>query len=94
MAEEPGREMSEGGLSGRGDKMEATGSGEGEKHKSNEMGLLRSRQEMKFILVPGFPKSPYVLVLCSHQSTYFIPIQTGKNLYHCRIVIVGTQRQF
>lgn len=83
--------MREGALPGRGDKMEATGSGEGEKHKSNEMELLRSRQEMKFILVPGFPKSPYVLVLCSHQSTYFIPVQTGKNLYHCHIIIVGTR---
>ena len=62
----------------RGDRKEATGSGKGVKHKSNEMGLLRSRQEMKFILVPGFPKSPYVLVLCSHQSTYFIPVQQAK----------------
>lgn len=66
------------GTSGREDRKEATGSGEEEKHKSNGMGLSRSRQEMNFILVPGFPKSPYVLVLCSHQSTYFIPVQQAK----------------
>ena len=53
--------------------MEEIGSGKEEKQKSNERGSLRSRQEMKFILVPGFPKSTYVL--CSHQPTYFIPAQ-------------------
>ena len=62
-----------GRAAGRGDEMEAIGSGKEEKQKSNERGSLRSRQEMKFILVPGFPKSTYVL--CSHQPTYFIPAQ-------------------
>lgn len=46
----------------RRDKMEATG--KEEKQKYSEMGLLKSRQAMKFILVPGFRKSQYVL--CSH----------------------------
>lgn len=65
--------MSEVGLTRRRDKTEAIGSGKEKKQNSNEMGLLRSRQEMKFILVPGFPKSPNILH--SHRSTYFIPAQ-------------------
>lgn len=56
--------------------MEATGSGKEEKQKSNEMRLLRSRQEIRFILVPGFPESPYVF--CSQQPTDFIPAQQTK----------------